>query len=464
MPTLKWITVACAGCILILSAARMAVPAQTFTVLVNLDADNAGPTSPLVQAAGGELYGTGTLGGHGSVFTITPAGVLTTLRLLQGSDGSNPQSGLIQGTDGSFYGTAVFGGANGFGSIYKITPSRMVTVLYSFCPQKPCADGEQPIGGLVQAADGNFYGTAALGGRSGDGTIFQITPGGALTTIYRFNNTDGSRPFGALVQGSDGELYGTTLAGGTNEDGTVFRITTSGVLRTLHLFNGSDGAGPHAPLLQTVDGNFYGTTSLGGKAGCGSGCGTIFKITRGGTFTTLYKFSGTDGAIPEAPLTHATDDNFYGTTVGGGAPNSGTAFKITSGGLLTTIHTFCSQNGCPDGRIPYGLLQYTNGKIYGTTVQGGANNDGTVYSLSLGLRPFVKTLPIAGQVGTAVTILGTNLTGTSAVTFNGTPAIFIVKSRSAIKATVPSGATTGAVQVATPDRTLSSNVSFQVLP
>jgi uncharacterized repeat protein (TIGR03803 family) len=303
-----------------------------------------------------------------------------------------------------------------------------------------------------------------LGGRSGNGTIFQITPAGALTTIYRFKGTDGSRPFAALVQGSDGYLYGTTLGGGINQYGTVFRTTTGGVLTTLHLFNGTGGAAPHAPLVQAADGNFYGTTSLGGNAGCGSGCGTIFRITPGGSFTALYKFVGTDGADPQAPLIQATDGNFYGTTVGGGAANSGTVFKITSGGLLTTIHSFCSQTGCPDGEIPYGLVQYTNGKIYGTTEQGGANNDGTVYSLSLGLRPFVRTLPIAGQVGTAVTILGTNLSQASSVTFNGTSATFVVKSRSAINTTVPSGAATGTVQVITPARTLSSNVPFQVLP
>jgi uncharacterized repeat protein (TIGR03803 family) len=266
-------------------------------------------------------------------------------------------------------------------------------------------------------------------------------------------------------------FYGTTVAGGAHNDGTVFEITAAGKLRTLYSFcsqtNCTDGDQPFAGLVQGGNGNFYGTTELGGDVtDCVPyGCGTVFKITPSGTLITLHSFVGTDGGYPQAGVVKATDGNVYGTTTLGGANGYGTIFELTKAGTLTTLYSFCSQTGCTDGENLYGngLVQATNGNFYGTTYGGGANGDGTVFSLSVGLGPFVETLPGAGKVGSEVRILGNKLTGATSVTFNGAPAQFTVKTPTLILTHVPTGATTGTVQVTLPGGTLSSNMPFHVI-
>ena len=194
-----------------------------------------------------------------------------------------------------------------------------------------------------------------------------------------------------------------------------------------------------------------------------------FSVVSNGKLTTLYTFCSlsncADGTGPYAPLIQASDGNFYGTTGYGGANGGGTIFEITQAGTLTTLYSFCAQSNCADGRAPVAaLVQNTNGTFYGTSYLGGTSNDGTVFSLAAGLAPFVETQPGRGKVGQNVEILGTNLTGSTSVTFNGTPAAFTVESGSYIKTTVPAGATTGKVEVVTPSGTLSSNVPFRVAP
>ncbi len=395
-----------------------------------------------------------------------------------GADGDVPFAGVVQATDGNLYGTTFSGGANnntmvcpdgGCGTIFKITPSGTLTTLYSFCSQSHCEDGASPDAGLIQATDGNLYGTTQGGGAytpecvDGCGIVFKITPGGTLTTLHRFNKTDGAFIYAPLVQATDGNFYGTAFDGGANGLGTVFTITPKGTLTTLYSFSGlTDGQQPFAGLVQAADGNLYGTTSHAGAYGFG----TIFKITPGGALTTLQSFDGTDGAYPYAGLIQATDGNLYGTTFDGGAYGFGTIFKITPGGALTTLYSFCSQWPCTDGRYPYaGLLQATDGSFYGTTWWGGTTCcDGTVFSISVGLGPFVETQPAIGKVEGAVEILGTSLTGATSVNFNGSPAVFTVRSRSLITATVPAGATTGFVTVTTPRGILASNLKFRVTP
>jgi len=177
------------------------------------------------------------------------------------------------------------------------------------------------------------------------------------------------------------------------------------------------------------------------------------------TFTKLTSFNFTDGDYPVEVPVQATNGNLYGTTTYGGANGDGTIFKITPGGTLTTVYNF----DYPGGEESLGgLVQATNGTFYGTTTGGGANNYGTIFSLNLSLGPLVETLPTSGKVGAPVMILGTNLTGATSVTFNGTAAVFKVVSSSEITTTVPSGAITGEVEVVTPRGTLSSNVSFRV--
>jgi len=207
-------------------------------------------------------------------------------------------------------------------------------------------------------------------------------------------------------------------------------------------------------LAQGTDGNFYGTAINGGS----SNGGTVFKITPSGAFTVLHSFAGPEGQNPASALIQATDGNFYGTTASGGANGAGTVFKMTATGVLTDLHDFDGT----DGAQPIGLVQDTNGTIYGIAAGGGTSGEGTIFSLAVGLGPFVKTLPTIGKVGTNVIIIGTNLKGATSVSFNGVAATFTVVSSSEITATVPTGATTGKVQVKTPNRTLSSNVSFRV--
>ena len=211
--------------------------------------------------------------------------------------------------------------------------------------------------------------------------------------------------------------------------------------------------------MQATDGNFYGTTIRGGSIGYG----TVFRITATGVLTTLHNFDQTDGYYPLGTLIEATDGSFYGTTEFGGTDQvcfeaCGTLFRIV-GGELTTLYSWGSSYGV----YPLsGITQDTNGTLYGENSAGGSGGKGTIYALNVGLGPFVETQPTMGQVGSAVVILGTNLTGTTSVTFNGTSATFSVVSDTEITTTVPTGATTGPVQVTTLSGTLTSNVVFRV--
>jgi uncharacterized repeat protein (TIGR03803 family) len=474
------------------------------------------------------LWATTAVTLHPQAKAVAPTVTFTTLHSFDGMDGQNPGAELVQGTDGNFYGTTLNGGANGYGSVFKITPSGTLTKLYSFCSQSNCPDGIGP-NGLVQATDGDFYGTTGGGGANVYyGTVFKITSHGTFTTLYSFDGADGEFPYGELIQASNGKLYGMTGQGGAHNNGTVYSISTGGRLTTLHSFDGSpagDGFFSTPGLVQADNGDFYGTTQGGGVNACPpySGCGTVFRIIPRGKFTTLHSFDNTDGAEPVGAMIQGTDGKFYGTTEMGGAQHVGTVFKITSNGTLTTLYVFGlgghgnwptagliqatdgnfygttleggAKDACKppkdcgtvfkidkrgklitlhsfhrkDGSYPLAALtESTDGNFYGTTTTGGANgNDcgsgcGTIFSLSVDLGPFVKTLPIAGNVGTVVKILGTNLSGATSVTFNGTAAPFTVVSSSEITTTVPAGATTGTVQVVTPGGALSSNVPFRV--
>jgi uncharacterized repeat protein (TIGR03803 family) len=437
----------------VLSATAAAVlSAQTFTTLYSFDGKGDGqyPWAGLVQAQNGELYGANGLGGAnivGTLFKITTNGTLTTLYDFCAqsgcTDGASPEAAPIQDPNGELYGTTSDGGAYKFGTVFKITPDGALTTVYTFCAQSGCPDGAVPYGGIVRAPDGAFYGTTIMGGVYGTvgglgsgGTVFKITPDGTLTTLYNFcaesNCADGNQPYTALVRASNGEFYGTTYTGGAYNQGTIFKITAGGTLTTLYSFCAQsgcpDGSLPSAALVQSANGDLFGTTYSGGA----DNDGTIFRITRGGTLTNLYSLCAKCpvGANPTGNLIQATDGALYGTTSAGGDHRGGAIFKIAPDGALTALYSFCSQSKCADGLTPQaGLVQDTDGVLYGTTFMGGAYNYGTVFSLSVGLGPFVEPQTTSGKVGATVKILGTGLTGATGVTFNGTAAGFTINGR-----------------------------------
>jgi len=482
---------------LTLALAGFAIPAhaQTFTSLHTFGGLDGTPPdgeypNGLVQGANGYLYGT-TFGGsslgnniQGTVFKISISGTETVLDNFWAEGPLNGnQAALVQATNGDFYGTTQSNGA-----VYRVTPSGAFSALYDFCSAglPDCPDGATPEATLVQASNGDLYGTTQGGGGAyGQGTIFKITMGGTLTTLHSFCETqnaqgdclDGNGPYTALVQGTNGNLYGATHVGGANGAGTIFQITEAGKFTRLYTFckvsGCPDGENPYAALVQGADGNFYGVTGTGGTGAFGGG-GTFFTMTPSGRLTTLYSFCSladcADGNYPMA-LMLATDGNFYGVTGAGGANDLGTIFQITPSGSLTTEHSFDGTDGIVSEDFQPGpwLIQDTSGTFYGVTSEGGANYqtctscNGTVFSLSMGLRPFVETLPVSGTVGSAVKILGNKLTGATSVTFNGVAAKFTVVSSTEITTTVPTGATTGEVKVVTSKgTTLTSNVVFTV--
>jgi uncharacterized repeat protein (TIGR01451 family) len=325
---------------------------------------------------------------------LLPEGTTPT-GLIQGTDGSF--YGTMEG--GGLVEVPGFGTTNGSGTLFRMDAAGMVTVLHVFSPglNGNTTEGGAPQG-LIQASDGSFYGTTLSGPIDFQrpingqfvpaGTVFKIDAGGTQTTLHTFSGSDGAKPTASLIQATDGNFYGTTSEDNVLGFGTVFKMTPAGTLTTLHTFSGSDGANPFGPLVQGADGNFYGTTFYGGSGYTGplSGSGTVFKIDTAGTLTTLHRFTVGEGRSPYAGLIQGTDGNFYGTTTAGGVPGgsvtvfnmAGTVFKMDAAGTVTTLHTFSGS----DGERPFaGLVQARDGSIYGATETGGANFTGVVFRL-----------------------------------------------------------------------------------
>jgi uncharacterized repeat protein (TIGR03803 family) len=467
--------------LLLMVAWAIAAPAQTFSVLANFDgANGSGPLGSLVQGTDGNFYGTTFLGGangFGTIFQITPGGLLTNLYSFCSqtncADGAAPYAELALGSDGNFYGTTSQEGAGSGGTVFKVTPEGALTTLYSFCSQPNCADGSSPAAGVTLASNGLFYGTTFYGGlrkgkcaSTGCGTVFKITPEGKLTTIHEFcaqeGCADGFAPT-SVIQGTTGDFYGTASSGGnSSDDGMIFKITPGGKFTTLFYFDGTDGKDPYAGLIEGLKGKFDGTAHYGG----GHGAGAVYQILPGGTEKTVYNFcalSGcADGSYPYGELVEDTNLNVYSTTYFGGANNLGTVFEL---GLdvfnLTTLHSF---DGADGSNPEAGLLLATDGIFYGSTSLGGSSGNGTLFSLSTGLAPFVSFVFPAGKAGQTSQILGQGFTGATSVSFNRIDAKFNVVSDTYLTATVPAGATTGYVTVTTPTGVLTSNVPFHEIP
>lgn len=348
----------------------------TITTLVSFNKTNgANPVGGMFYT-NSILYGTTSNGGAygcGTIFQYSGS-TLTTLASFNNTNGAGPCGTLWRDKYGNIFGTTSQGGTNGgFGTIFELTSGGVLTSLFSF----GLTNGAYPLGNLVQAADGNLYGTTSSGGpgAGGCGTIFRITTNnGIFTSLASFNNALGAGPLAPLLQGTDGNLYGTTSIGGTNGGGgTIFQETTNGEFTSLVSFNGTDGYDPIGGLLQASDGTLWGTTYEGGTNG---NYGTIFQATTNGALTSIISFNGSNGANPCAGVTLGPDGNFYGTTFNGGSHGYGTIFQITSNGSLTSLVSFNETNGAN----PYaGLTLGSDGNFYGTTFAGGTNGYGTVF-------------------------------------------------------------------------------------
>jgi len=323
-------------------------------------------------------------------------GPLSTVYAFTGSaDGGSPFASVFQSTDDSLYGTTETDGTGGYGTVFQLTTTGTLNTLWSFTGG---ADGANPYGSLVQGSAG-FYGTTEAGGADGQGTVFLVTTSGSLTTLWSFTGgTDGANPYCALVSGTAAAVsgstsetiavfLGTTKNGGADGKGSIFAVTTSGSLSTVYSFTGgADGANPEAGLIQGTDSSSsgslvlpadYGTTVTGGT----SNAGTVYKLSANGVFSSLYSFTGgSDGGSPYAGVIQETDGNLYGTTEAGGANGDGTVYRITTSGSLTTLYSFTGGN---DGAHPYApLVGGTDGFLYGATETDGSNGVGTVFQIS----------------------------------------------------------------------------------
>ena len=375
--------------VLILSMALGTCPAtdsglaQTYEVVHAFTVQGGQPSGAVVASPSGVLYGTTQSGGafaRGSVYSLTPDGAggftYSVLHSFTGPDGASPRRALAFGPGGELYGTTHAGGASDSGTLFRVSPSGALTRLHDFAD----GGGQDPTE-LLLAADGNFYGTATAGGAHGGGTVFRLGSDDSFATIHDFDGaTEGAVPVAGLLQ-VGAFLYGATRYGGASGLGTIFRIDLAGNLTTLHDFDSADGAGPVAALILGSDGNLYGTTADGGAGDQG----TVFFMDLSGTVTTLHSFQFSDGANPVAPLILASDGKYYGTTLGGGPGGgkdffpAGTAFRIDSLGNFELRYGFVGGLlGTPSDSPIAPLADGHDGFLYGTTAGGFL---GSVYRL-----------------------------------------------------------------------------------
>jgi uncharacterized repeat protein (TIGR03803 family) len=427
--------------------------AQTYTDIHDFLSTEGAPYAlqAIAQGRDGNIYGTLPNGGSassGTVFRATPSGKVTIIYSFDGTTGAVPYSGLTLGSDGSFYGTTYGGGANSLGTVFKITSAGNPTFLHSFNG----SDGTQPYFPPIEGKDGNFYGTTY------GGFAYKISSTGAFKLL---TNALGGARSSPITQASDGNFYGATDSGGTGGCGAIFRMSTSGAVKVIYNFDGTHGcASPFIqPLVQGPDGFLYGTAFGGGTFGSG----VVFKVSTGGVLKVLHNIDfNKDGNGPEAGLVLATDGNFYGATYNYGA-GYGTLFRIAETGSFKKIYSFDYTHGAND-ETP--AIQHTNGKIYGLTDAGGSNGAGVLFTLDIGVGPFVSLVPTSGKVGgKPVGILGQGFSSSSVVKFDGVQATSVKRTGTTfLSATVPPGALTGSVTVTTGSTTLTSNQQFRVTP
>jgi uncharacterized repeat protein (TIGR03803 family) len=445
-----------------LGAGMSPLRAQTGTLTTlyrfTYNSDGAYPVAGLIQARDGNFYGATTQGGtypggatgygQGTLFKITPQGQLTVLHTFGYynssnptlSDGDTPMAGLVQGKDGNFYGTTYGGGVNDRGTVFKMTPAGAVTLIHSFTGGP---DGANPQCTLVPDSSGTLYGTTQTGGQNSKGVVFKIKTDGEYTVLHAFSGynsampalSDGDSPYSGLTLGADGNFYGTTVAGGQYNAGAVYRVTPQGALTLLSSF----AAGSYAngtPLALGNDGNFYGTVES-----------EFYRITPSGTFTDLLNATGSVifDTLPcsQAGLIQAGDGNFYGTLEFGGLYGSGAVYRVTPNGVFTVIYAF---TGSTDSYSPYGpLVQGSDGDFYGTTLGGAETDYGTIFRIHfLNPTPVLtklspSTLP-AGGPGFTLTVSGKSFVSGAEIRWNGAPMTTKFVSANQLTASIPASA------------------------
>ncbi len=408
--------------------------AGTLTVLHNFtgNGDGCSPQAPPIQAANGTFYGTT----ESTAYSVTSTGVFTTLHTFTGTDGATSYPPLVQGTDGNFYGVTQYGGTSGDGVIYKMSAAGTVTVLHNL---NGVPDGAQPTSAMIQGRDGNFYGVTTAGG-SFYGTVFKITPSGVFTVLHTFASgpTEGSAPI-SLVQATDGKLYGVTNGGGTTGGGTIYSISTAGTFSVLYNFANSSTSGfaPDSPLRQDTSGLFYGSTYNGGATST-CNCGVVYSFNAGlGSYANLLATSGKLGA-----------------KVGILGQGFTTSSVVKFGGVQASAITL-SGSTYITATVPVAA------KTAAVTVTTGATTLTTPQTFRV-LPTITSFTPTSGPVGTLVSIIGTELTQTTKVTFNGKSASFTAVSDEQVTATVPTGATTGKIAITTKGGTATSATNFTV--
>jgi len=391
-------------CILMTLVTAKSAPAQTFTVLHEFTGGEDGeiPYSGLTLDRGGNVYGTTSyganqscLGGCGTVFRISQAGIFTTLYRFHGIDGETPQANVTIASDGTLYGTTEFGGAQGTGNVYRLQPPGRAlanatgtwneTVIHTFGSYN---DGQGVLpwwGSLIFDSAGNIYGTASAGGTGpcasgGCGTVFELSPSNGSWTysvLYRFTcGADGASPFSGVTMDAEGRLYGTTDGDLRCDGGTAYQLVHGGsgwTENTMHQFqNLDDGGEPVGGLVVDAAANAYGITGNGGTSGCG---GVIYELSPRGvgwTFSRIYCPVGPVAGGSESAMTMDAAGNLYGTTTADGANRRGSVFKLTydnGSWTYTDLHDF---TGGADGSGPVGTLALdADGNVYGTSVYGG---------------------------------------------------------------------------------------------
>jgi uncharacterized repeat protein (TIGR03803 family) len=442
---------------------------QTVTTIYNFSgSDGEFPQpQPLTQGRDGLLYGTTYKGGtnnDGTIFSLNPrTGELTSLYSL-GSDGAWPGGGLTLATDGNFYGAASIGGTYNKGVLFRFSPAGVYTVVHEFAGG---TDGDYPYEPPIQTENGILYGTS--GGIAGTepyvSALYKfVISSGAFDTVYTFPSTSG-QVYGPPVQISNGDFYVSTTFISPTGCGSIVRVTTTGVLKSTYTFpscaakQGASAGG----MVAAADGNVYGTTSEGGIQWVGGG--TIFKDNpKTGIFSVVHDF----GSIPNdgitgAGLMQASDGNFYGVTEGGGTQgDNGTLFEMAPGSTYNVLYSF--QPTLEGGPYPGVPGQSTTGMFYGTTSYGGPSIKGSIYSLDMGLGPFVTLVCSKGKAGQTIQILGQGLTGATNVIINGMAATsFKVASDTFMTAVVPANSLSGPVVVTTPTGILTSNRVLQIV-